>query len=144
MPADRLNVTGDLAQPLALTLAQVREDYPRAAVTTRFETDSGLITATFVGARLWDVIASAGRPSGAFYVQASAEDGWGCAIRQDEFDPAQTDRVVLIAYERDGAPLAPRDGLFRLVVPGDGPGRRYVRGLAYITVFEGHPPADIR
>ncbi len=142
MPADRLTLTGDLANPMTLTLENVRADYPRAVVTTQFETDKGLITSTFAGARLWDVIASAGRPSGPFYVEASAEDGWDCLLRSDEFNPDDTDRVVLIAYERDDGPLPPHDGLFRLVVPGDGPARRYVRGLAYLTVFEGYPPAE--
>jgi DMSO/TMAO reductase YedYZ molybdopterin-dependent catalytic subunit len=143
MPDGKLTLTGDLANPLTLTLDNVRDDYPRATITTQFETDNGLITATFAGARLWDVIASAGRPSGAFYVQANAVDGWGCTLRQEEFDPSVKDhRLVLIAYERDGGPLPSRDGLFRLVVPGDGPGRRYVRGLAFLTVFEGYPPAE--
>ncbi len=142
MPDATLTVTGDLAHPLDLTVADLRARYPRAVVTTQFETDNGLITATFAGARLWDVIESAGVPAGELYVEANAEDGWGCLIRRDELDPAHTKRVVLIAYERDGAPLAAREGHLRLVVPGDGPGRRFVRGLAYVRVVEGYPPAD--
>lgn len=142
MPNDKLVVTGDLAYPLDLTVVDIRANYPSAVVTTQFETDNGLITSTFIGARLWDVIASAGSPSGELYVEAKADDGWGCIIRRDELDPALTDRVVLVAYERDGAPLPPRDGLLRLVVPGDGPGRRFVRGLAYVNVVIGYPPAD--
>lgn len=143
MPDYLLSVSGRLLNPFNVTAESLRSRFPRVEVHTHYETDRGIVAATFAGVRLWDVIVSAGLPDvETFYVEARAHDGWSITLGRNEVDPSLTDRTILIAYERDGV-LLPADQPLRLVVPGDGPGRRFVRGLAFLTVVEGDLPTEM-
>jgi hypothetical protein len=44
-----------------------------------------------------------------------------------EQDPELTDRVILLADAKDGQPLAPNEGPFRIIVPGEKRAARWVR-----------------
>ncbi len=145
--ATELEVNGAVATPLSLSLADLRDSYPAHNVAVSFDNGKKTVTATFMGARLWDVLTHAqvtADPAvdSKLRVMARAKDGFRCILRWNEFDPSLTDRVVLIAYEQDGAPLQPGSGSLRLAVPGDPQGRRYLRGLAQITVLTGAVDED--
>ena len=51
-----------------------------------------------------------------------------------ELSPELTDRVILLADTKDGEPLPPREGPFRIVVPGDKRPARWVRQVRAVTV----------
>jgi len=135
-----LEINGAVAKPLFLSVAELRDSYTPYSVETSFSNGKQIVTATFTGARLWDVLASAevtADPAAdpKLRVMARAKDGFRCIVHWHEFDPAATDRLVLIGYKQDGEPLNSGGGPLRLVVPGDAQGRRYLRGLAQITVL---------
>jgi hypothetical protein len=68
---------------------------------------------------------------------ASAPDGYRVLFSLTEFDPAFSDRVILLADRRDGQPLDNREGPLRLVVPGDKRHARWIRGVDALEVFKG-------
>ncbi len=141
----RLRVDGRVTNPIEMTVRDLRERFPRRSVTAtlqcagnrREELDEvrpvtgtkwepGAIgTAEWAGAALGDVLSAAGCPEGgdlhvAFAsVDEVAEEGqrftYGASIPLAKALGAE----VLLAYEMNGAPLAPEHGFpLRVVVPG--------------------------
>ncbi len=86
----------------------------------------GVIEATFVGVRLWDVLTEAGvnlNPAyindiNRFYVRVLATDGFQVTLSMAEIAPRMGGQQALLAYEQNGAPLGEL-GFARLVMPGD-------------------------
>jgi DMSO/TMAO reductase YedYZ molybdopterin-dependent catalytic subunit len=70
----------------------------------------------------------------ALYVVAEAADGYRAIYSLTEFDPAFSDRVILIADRRDDQALKHEEGPLRMVVPGDKRPARWVRQLTRISV----------
>ena len=67
-------------------------------------------------------------------VLVEASDGYRAAFSLAELDPEMTDRVVLLADTKDGQPLSPREGPFRIIVPGEKRPARWVRKVRALTV----------
>lgn len=61
---------------------------------------------------------------------ARGTDGYGVAIAIGEIEPKFEGKQVIVAYQKDGAPLSS----LRLVIPGDAHAGRDVRDLAELTV----------
>ena len=61
---------------------------------------------------------------------ARGTDGYGVAIAIGEIEPKFEGKQVIVAYQKDGAPLSS----LRLVIPGDTHAGRDVRDLAELTV----------
>jgi hypothetical protein len=53
-----------------------------------------------------------------------------------ELDPGFGTTEALLAYQREGQPLAGLVGPFRLVVPTDKRGARWLRGLVKVRVLD--------
>jgi hypothetical protein len=68
------------------------------------------------------------------YVIVEAADGYQAVFALSEFDPDFTDRVIILADRRDGKPLPPPEGPFRLVVAGEKRHARWVRGVTTLDV----------
>ena len=51
-----------------------------------------------------------------------------------ELDLELTDRVILLADTKDGQPLPPNEGSFRIIVPGEKRPARWVREVRAVTV----------
>lgn len=68
------------------------------------------------------------------YLIAEASDGYRVTLALAEVDPDFGDRQVIVADSRDGKPLEPKDGPFRLIVPQDARQGRWVRMLNSIEV----------
>ena len=51
-----------------------------------------------------------------------------------ELDPELTDRAILLADIKNGQPLPPDEGPFRIVVPGEKRPVRWVRQVRSLTV----------
>jgi len=65
-----------------------------------------------------------------------ATDGYRAVFALAELDLALTDRVILLADTKDGQPLPPREGPFRVIVPGEKLPARSVRQVRAVTVCE--------
>lgn len=128
-----LSITGDVAMPLKLTLADLAA-MPRQTVKVP-NPNGGQFT--YEGVSLFEILKRAGAPNGstlrgkalASYVLAKASDGYQVAFTLGEIDPSFGNTPILVADRRDGAPLAGNQGTLRLVAPNDHEGARSVRML---------------
>ncbi|MEN3341316.1 MAG: hypothetical protein V7644_720 [Actinomycetota bacterium] len=111
----RLQVGGEVEEPLELTLAELK-DLPATEVTTDIHcvTRWSRFDARFKGVH-WRELAALCRPKGsARFVVAHAEQGFTSNLPL----AALEDASALVVYEADGAPLTPEHGWpVRLVVP---------------------------
>jgi DMSO/TMAO reductase YedYZ molybdopterin-dependent catalytic subunit len=69
-------------------------------------------------------------------VLVEASDGYRAAFSLAELDPELTDRVILLADTKDGQLLPPREGPFRIIVPGEKRQARWVRQVRAVTVHK--------
>jgi hypothetical protein len=111
---------------------------PRTSVTAQDESGKSAI---YSGVELDMLLAKNGAPHGeairgravADYVVVRASDGYRAVFALVELDARFTNKVVLVADQRDGAPLG-ADGPFRLVVPDEKHHARWVRNAVEIEV----------
>jgi hypothetical protein len=61
-------------------------------------------------------------------------DGYRAVFALAELSPDFTDHVILLADTKDGQPLSPREGPYRLVVPGEKHPTRWVRQVIAVEV----------
>jgi hypothetical protein len=127
------------AQPFRLAIdTSVLAGLPRTTVSA---TDESGHTSTYGGVALRDLIARAGAPSGhalrgtamTGFLLVGASDGYHVVIAMPEVDASFTDRVILLADTRDGAPLSADEGPLRLIVPGE---KRQGRWVKHVTSVE--------
>ena len=96
------------------------------------------------GVALPAVLSLVGAPLGAAlrgkalasHVQIEAADGYRVAFSLAELDTAIGNTDALVAFELDGKPLGGELGAFRLVVPTDKRGARWVRQVVKVSVIE--------
>jgi Oxidoreductase molybdopterin binding domain len=74
------------------------------------------------------------RETVAITVLIEAADGYRAAFALAELDPELTDRTILLADTKDGQPLPPNEGSFRVIVPGEERPARWVRQVSAVTV----------
>ena len=67
-------------------------------------------------------------------VIVEAADGYQAAFSMAELDPELTDRVILLADNKDGQPLPPGEGPIRIIVPGEKRPARWVHQVKSLTV----------
>jgi hypothetical protein len=113
---------------------------PRRTVTVTEENGE---RATYSGVDLGLLLARNGAPQGsalrgqavADYVLVHASDGYRAVFALVELDPRFTDKIVLLADQRNGAPIGPELGPFRIVVPDEKHQARWVRNVTDISVL---------
>jgi hypothetical protein len=114
------------------------EQLPVVELQVSFLTSHGTEQATYAGALLWAVLDHAGtlgsdpRSRLRQTVAVVGRDGYLAVLALAEIDPEFEGKQVLLAYRRDGQPIA--NGELRLVVPGDRRGGRSVRDVVTINV----------
>jgi Oxidoreductase molybdopterin binding domain len=94
------------------------------------------------GTALWEVLSLTGAPlespldrdALASTVRIEATDRYQVAFSLAELDPQTGSSDVLLVWERDGKPLDAPSAPFRLVVPTDKRGARWVRQVVRIRV----------
>ena len=69
-------------------------------------------------------------------VPAEARDGYRVAFSLIELDPSIAAAEVFVAFQVDRKPLPSDIGPFRLIVPTDRRGARWMRQLSRLTVIE--------
>jgi DMSO/TMAO reductase YedYZ molybdopterin-dependent catalytic subunit len=134
-----IRVTGAVKQPLTLSADDLAK-MPRATLRT---TNNGTET-VYEGVGLHEVLKKAGVPQGdalrgkvlAGYVLAEAQDGYQVVFSLAELDPTFIDNEILLADTANGKPMSSAQGGFRLVVPKDKPGARWVRMLTTLEVVQ--------
>lgn len=99
-------------------------------------------TAMYRGVLLTDVLAAAKvqldpavkNDQLARAITAYGSDGYHVTFAYGEIDPDFGAQPILVAFEKDGQPLADSDGAFELIVPGDNLAGRWVKNLVALTV----------
>ena len=142
--SDELAVTGDVKRTLSLSASALR-DFPAAAQTSyrsSREVAGQAQSATEVrGVRLIAVLEQAGLAERdrldwrKTAVIAIARDGYRAVFSWPELANTAAGAQVMVAYERDGAPLGAQEGPLALHAPGDTrAGPRHVKWLQRIEV----------
>lgn len=134
-----LRIGGDVPTPLVLTVADLKK-MPRKTLSVANPHNKK--TETYEGVLLEELLNRAGAPQGeklrgplmATYVIAEAEDGYRVVFSLAELDSGILESDVIVADTMDGAPLATKQGPFRLVAPHEKRPARWVRMLKSITV----------
>ena len=113
---------------------------PATTLDVSFLTSKGKEQARYTGALLWTVLTDAklidpDAHKGLLrrFLVVTGRDGYTLVLAAGEIAPELGARQIILAYERDGAPLDPAKGL-RLVVPGDARGARSVLDVARIDI----------
>jgi DMSO/TMAO reductase YedYZ molybdopterin-dependent catalytic subunit len=133
-----LTVSGEVDHPLKLTAGDLAA-MPR--LTVRAKEHNG-VEAAFEGVALIEVLKTAGVKFGesmrgkalSTYLVVKASDGYQVVFTPPELDPAFTDRIVLLADRKNGAPLSAAEGPLRIVVPDEKRQARWVRNVLSISV----------
>jgi hypothetical protein len=138
-PAVALRVTGDVPKHLDLSVTDIAAFQQQ----TVHVTDEKGTPAEYGGVPVAEILEKAGAPLGnsmrgqniAMGLVARAPDGYHVLFSLAEFDPAFSDRVIILADRRDGKPLDKREGPLRIIVPGDKRHARWIRGVDALRVF---------
>ena len=117
------------------------EALPHVKVTAT-EHSSGPVT--FEGVSLGSVLQKAGVGFGESMkgkkltscLLVEAADGYRVVIALPELDAAFTDKQTLLAFLRDGKPLAEKEGPYRIVIPDEKRMARWVRQVTSPKIVE--------
>jgi len=134
-----LRISGAVSAPLVLTVLDLKK-MPRKTLTVVNPHDKK--RETYEGVLLEELLRRAGVPQGeqlrgpsmATYIIAEAEDGYRVVFSLAELDSGILESEVIVADTMDSAPLAAKQGPFRLVAPHEKRPARWVRMLKSLTV----------
>jgi DMSO/TMAO reductase YedYZ molybdopterin-dependent catalytic subunit len=137
-PAE-LRISGAVSTPLVLTAVDLKK-MPRKTLSVVNPHDKK--AENYEGVLLEELLRRAGVPQGeqmrgssmATYVLADAEDGYRVVFSLAELDSGILESEVIVADTMDGAPLAAKEGPFKIVAPHEKRPARWVRMLKSITV----------
>ena len=65
-----------------------------------------------------------------------AADGYRAVVALPELDPAFTEKQIVLALQRDGKPLAHKEGPYRLVIPDEKRMARWVRQVTVLKIVD--------
>ena len=102
----------------------------------------GGATHRYSGVAMREILARAGAPLGdslrgkslQLVVVVHSRDGYSIAFALAEFDPAFSDRSILLADEQDGKPLPADSSPLRVIVPGDKKAARWARMVDAVEI----------
>ena len=137
-PRAFLSVKGEAEQPLELT-AEAFAKLPHQSVHAK---DHQGQEADYDGVALVDVLKAAGVKFGegmrgkalANYLVVEASDGYRAVYALPELDPGFTDRVILLADQKDKKPLDEKHGPLQVIVPGEKKHARWVRQVIALKI----------
>lgn len=145
-----VELAGLLERPAKLSLTDLQR-FAAETLTVSFLSGQGLEQHTYKGVRLAAMLQQAGlklenRKNDKLrkFVLATAKDGYTVIFSWAELDPEFGAQPVLLAWEEDGKPLQGERGPFRLVVPGDKRGGRYVSGVIRLEVRDADGSSQTR
>jgi DMSO/TMAO reductase YedYZ molybdopterin-dependent catalytic subunit len=139
---DFLDLRGDVPNPRRIDAAELHK-LPRTEMRTTDPHDPSK-EIVYSGTPLLEVLKAGGlrfdsgtariRDTVAITVLIKAADGYRAAFALAELDSELTDRIILLADTKDGQPLPPSEGSFRVIVPGEKRPARWVRQVRAVTV----------
>jgi hypothetical protein len=68
------------------------------------------------------------------YLVVEASDGYRAVFALPELDPGFTDRIILLADQKDKKPLDEKHGPLQVIVPGEKKHARWVRQVIALKV----------
>jgi len=136
-PDASLSIVGRVEHPLTLHLSDL-EQFPQKTIKVH---DEKGVAASYEGVAVADLLRQAAAPLGAqlrgpqmrLYVVIKAADGYQAVFALPEFDPDFTDRLIILAFRRDGNLIGSSEGPLRIVVPGE---KRHARWVKQVTVLD--------
>ncbi len=140
-----MRVDGAVDRPANYNADQLRV-VTGATQTVNFSSGAGAQTHTYTGANLWSLLGNAGLQTDASkkndvlnrYVLATGADGYKVVFALGEISPDFGNVASLLAFAEtqngSTAPIAQPDGPFRVTVPVDIKGGRYVSNLLRLDV----------
>jgi DMSO/TMAO reductase YedYZ molybdopterin-dependent catalytic subunit len=139
---DFLDLRGDVPNPRRIDAAELHK-LPRAETRATDPHDSGK-EIVYSGTPLVEILKAGGlrldsgmasiRETVTISVLVEATDGYKAVFALAELDPELTDRVIILADAKDGQPLSPREGPFRIIVTGEKLPARWVRQVKAVTI----------
>jgi hypothetical protein len=125
--------------PRLIITANLLAGLPCRTVTVPAENGE---SARYSGVDLDVLLAKNGAPLGpalrgaaaADYALVTATDEYRAVFALAELDAGLTDKVIILADERDGKPLGPKYGPFQIIVPDEKHHVRWVRNVREIDV----------
>jgi len=140
LQCQQLTVQTDSGKQVVLSRADL-EALPHVQVTAS-EHSSGPVI--FEGVTLKSVLEKAGitfgesmkgkRLTNCLLVEAA--DGYRAVIALPEIDPAFTDKQTLLAFLREGKPLADKEGPYRIVIADEKRMARWVRQVTTLRIVD--------
>jgi DMSO/TMAO reductase YedYZ molybdopterin-dependent catalytic subunit len=133
-----LTIDGEVEQPVRLNAGDLLK-LPHRSV--RAKDHDGKDT-TFEGIELGEVLKLAGVKFGeqlrgkelALFLVVEASDGYRAVFSLPELDHAFTDRLIILADQRDGKRLVEKEGPLRIVVPDEKRQARWVRQVVSLKI----------
>jgi DMSO/TMAO reductase YedYZ molybdopterin-dependent catalytic subunit len=140
----RVYVAGHILAPTAYLPEALRARFPPHTIDVSYLRDDQHISGSFTGVRLYDVFARAGVKTDpevlddnlSLYIVVTGRDGYQATIAWAEIDPEFGNHHILLAYAQNGLPIVGKQGPFRLIVPRDKRGGRYVMGVARLDLMD--------
>jgi hypothetical protein len=113
-------------------------------MTSSSMTSTSTASTAFEGVALKAVLEKAGVASGeslrgkrmASCLLVEAADGYRVVIALPEFDPAFTDKQIVVAFLKDGKPLDEKEGPYRLVIPDEKRMARWVKQVTKLKIVD--------
>jgi DMSO/TMAO reductase YedYZ molybdopterin-dependent catalytic subunit len=133
------SLDGSVLRPATFTKEQLQA-LPAVELDVVYQTSRGEQKGHFKGVLLWDLVNQAGLRTQnktdplKQYLVITASDGYQVVVAMAELMPEFEGEQILVAYERDGQPFGDKDGMARLVMPGDKAAGRHVRNITRIEV----------
>jgi DMSO/TMAO reductase YedYZ molybdopterin-dependent catalytic subunit len=125
---------------VVLTQAEI-EALPHVTASA---TEHSGVAAKFEGVALKSVLEKAGVSFGeslkgkrlASYLLVEAADGYRVVIALPELDPAFMDKMVMLAFFRDGKPFGEKEGPYRIVIPDEKRMARWIRQVVALKIVD--------
>ena len=149
IPTDgTMRVDGLVLNPLSLTTDSLRSDYSLQTVVTTCLDGGKIVTTTFTGALLWDIIRAAQPNHGPdkpndqlrMFIVITSIEGYQVVVSWGEIDPQFGNQPIMIGIPPIANGVESQWGNLWLVVPSDSRCDRYVQGVANISLRHAPSP----
>lgn len=136
-------LTGAVENSRSYRLGDLQGLTPSKATVSYFSGRDGLVTKTFIGVPLLDLLDAAvvvnnpAQKNDALrkFLVVTASDCYQVTVALAELLPTFGGQQIMVAFaDGDGQPLDSGEGMARLVVPGDKAGGRFVSNITRIAV----------
>jgi len=139
LQAQTIKISGEVSTPLTVDAAYLQK-FTQTTVTRK---DRDGKDHTYSGVILSEILKNSGVTLGpelkgenlTKYLLVEASDGYQVIFALAELDKSFTDRTIILADKVDGAPLAPADGPFRIIVQDE---KKPARCIKQVTAMQVH------